>query len=253
MKKTIKNFVWCASLMGIIQPAFADAVVVNSQPCCVKPCKSPFYIGAKAGIGAMGGDYSSFHAPTNNLHSAKVGGTSGQFGLLMGAGTFITSNIYTALELDGFYDTYDDNVRMSSTATGIRNNVASVKNGFRFGFSGRVGVQISNDIPAIPYVTVGGEVGRWTMRLANNSNVTSGGGIPANSSRNYNTTQVRPKIGAGIQIPICGNLSGRLEYNYLFGPTITTHLIDPITGFNWRHRTKINQHSVNIAFIYNFD
>lgn len=255
MKKMIKNFLLCTSAVLVSDYALANApapvlvpVVKQGVP-TTSPCRSPFYIGAKAGIAALSGKYSAFNPLAGDLHFARAGGTSGQFGLLIGAGTFITSNLYTALELDGFYDSYNNNVRISSSTTGVHNHIAGIKANFRFGFSGRVGVQLYNGV--MPFVMVGGELGSWTMRLANES-TTSNRGIAANSSTSYKKTQVSPKIGGGIHFPICGALSGRLEYNYLFGPTIKRSLVDSVTGINWKHKASTNQHSVNIAFIYNF-
>jgi len=128
MKKNINRIFYLSSMLvttTLSFPSLAAETVECQKPCaktCEKPCEAPkyFYFGAKAGIAGVNGKYQALDSSVENLHSARIGGTSGQFGLVLGANTFFANYFYTGLELDGYYDTYDHNVRVSTSSTGVK-------------------------------------------------------------------------------------------------------------------------------------
>lgn len=205
------------------------------------------YLGVTGGLGIVDGRYRAHAAVTDDTHKATVGGTSALLGGVIGVEHTFTNNLYSAIELNGLYDSYDQLVRLSTNAVGVSNHRVNIKNNFLYGAGVKVGASLNG---TIPYIIAGIEGGQWTMNLRNNSAVNVRG-IDGFSSTNYNKTLFGPKLGVGVRLPLYKNISADMQYAYTWYGNISKNLVDS-TAITWNHKVQIQQHSVLFALNYAF-
>lgn len=202
------------------------------------------FVGLHGGVGSLNGTYLGVKPGSLNSISATAGGVSGQFGAIFGFSA-IYKRAYMSLDITSLYDTISSNIANIQSSNGQRSLYVWTKSRFRFPAIARFGIIMRS---LAPYFLIGAEYGRWDLQLKNETKENTMG-IPTHKIVNFSSTQVSPKVGAGIVFKFGKKLFLRFDYSYSFGPKISRTLVDG-EGNNWDHTFKIRGHSVGIGLLY---
>ena len=230
MKRITKTILVSAFLAGISPIALA----------------AHFYVGGTAGVGLLNGTYKTSNT-LGQINASTSGGNSLLVGALAGVDNTFENYFYTAFEINALYDAYAKKISNNTDVIGGSTQAVTVKNNFLYGASAKFGRDYTN---FIPYVLAGVEAGQWTMNLTNAAG-RKYHGIAGGSSTDYTNTLWGPKIGIGIRFRLTQNLSADFQYAATWFGSVSTTLVDPITG-PWNHKTTIQQESALLALTYSF-
>lgn len=245
--------------LGTAYAAYPEETEIISVPGETEIIRAPqlssqFYVGAAVGVGSLNGNYVGKNISTSpplDEHKANTGGDSFVAGLVLGVQKIMYDGLYVALQVNGLYDGL--NHRTSFVDTGVlgqRNHVVETTNNYLYGADIRIGKSYAK---IVPYILAGVEAGKWKMTLENESLVSHRGILPL-TKKDYSKNLVGPKAGFGLLVPVIKNVSLNLEYSYTFyNDNISKTLIDPITGFAWKHSNNVDQNMVLANLNYNFD
>lgn len=206
------------------------------------------YVGGAVGVGAYDGKSSVSSVLTAESYEAHHGGTSFVGGGLLGVEEIFCNGIYTAVELNALYNSYDTNVRNLNFGTGPLR--AKVNNDFIYGADLKLGMDINC---VLPYFVVGVSATRWQARVTNDSLV-SEFGIAAGDSASFSKTRVGPKVGLGVRFAAwdCWDLD--FQYSFTWYGKSSRTITDPTvtTDGTWTHSNRHDQHrflvSLNMRF-----
>ena len=220
---------------------------------CCDCCQDfQFYAGITGGISAFSGHFRS-SAPLPNgsslAQNASFGGTHGLFGGVLGVQTTVCDDWYVAGQINLLYCSLNRRIGSLTDAAGTPNAIATLKNRFQYGFDGRIGMTTCSG--ATPYVLGGVESGKFTLQLENQTG-TSNAGIPANSRLSNHRTLWGPKVGFGVNFPICCEWVANFEYSYTWFGHIQRRLNDVPTTLNFTHKQNVRQNSVLLGLNYLF-
>lgn len=225
-----------AGTMGAIEPAQPDY---------------SFFIGGTAGIGALSGHYAATNPLANgsfDVHGSRPSGNSFLGGALFGVQKYFNNNMYAALVGNALYNSYDTQIRLSTSATtGVTTMDVNLKNDFQYGANVRLGKKIGT---ATPYFLAGVEAAKWDMTLTNNSS-SSGRGILANSSSTFGKTKTGFQGGFGTLINLTENLNFGMEYAHTWFGDISN--LGNLPSQNYTHKAKIEQDQVLFSLNYLFN
>lgn len=218
---------------------------VASQP------EYSFFIGGAAGIGAVSGHFAGTSPLANgalDIHGSKPSGNSFLGGALLGVQKYCDNDIYAALVGNVLYNSYDSQIRLSTSATtGVTTMGVHLKNDFQYGLNVRLGKRFGT---ATPYFLAGVEVGKWDMTLVNNS-ATSGRGILANSSSTFGKSKAGFQGGFGTLISLNENVNFGMEYAHTWFENISNY--GSLPSQNYTHTAKIEQDQVLFSLNYLFN
>lgn len=210
-----------------------------------------FFIGAAAGVAALSGHYTATSPLPNgsfDIHGAKPSGNSFLGGGLLGVQKYFYNNIYAALVGNVLYNSYSEQIRLSTSATtGVTTMDVNLKNDFQYGLNVRLGKRFGT---ATPYLLAGVEAGQWDMTLTNNSS-TAGRGLAALSSTTFSQTKSGFQGGFGTLVNLTENLNFGMEYAHTWFGDISN--MGNVISQNYTHKAKIEQDQVLFSLNYIFN
>lgn len=253
------------------------ATVATAQANTCNSSVTGFYLGAGLGLANTNVkyDYSTQLSATGVAGNAvKASSDTGKMGLLYGLmGGYnmqLANNVVVGAELYLGGDstkvkTHDSTGSGISTATGK----SQVKRTLYYGLAPRIGYMITPHVLA--YVRLGIEGGKYKAEFTpdagavdNINKVLVAAGDPQLSGKTVTTSKNRINFapGVGADIFVSKNVFMRMQYTYLFGPTINlkygtgnaqaSGVAHHFSEGDFNQKFKVSQHAVTFAVGYKF-
>lgn len=203
------------------------------------------YWGGAVGVGSYDGKRSISNSVTGQSFTSNHGGTSFIGGGLLGAEYTFCDGIYSAIELNALYNSFDTRTRDFNPAgtTGLFST--KIKNDFIYGADLKLGL---NTNCAIPYLVVGVSAARWQIN-SSNSTAASVFGLPAGASRSFSKTRVGPKFGFGVRFAAWNCWDLDFQYSFTWFGKHSRTVSDPAVTVPalWTHSNRHDQHRFLIS------
>jgi hypothetical protein len=184
MKTKLKIWATSALMLLATQSAFANNL----------------YVGGQVGISVPQVRFGSdLLVPlTGEHHHVFGGGTSFLGGVILGLDRtwcdLFSTPLYTALEFNARYNSYDKDIARFTDAVGIANFRANIRSNFQYGLDFKFGIPV-DCCGTTPYLLVGVEAAQIRTKLHNDT-ATPFRGIPAFGSASFHKTRAGCNVGS---------------------------------------------------------
>lgn len=240
MKKRMK--IWAASAVMLLaaQSAFAGDL----------------YVGGSIGLSIPQIRFGSDHQITGEHHHTIGGETSFLGGGLVGVDhlwcDLFGINLYTALEFNARYNSYDQDIARHTDLLGAPNFRANVKSNLQYGLDFKFGIPV-DCCGTTPYLLIGVEAARFKTKIHNDSAIFVRG-IPPFSSETFSKTRSGCNVGAGVRFRIMECVDMDLQYSYTWygrhKTTCTEPIVGDTTGATWHHKARLDENRVLVSLSF---
>ena len=207
-----------------------------------------FYVGPK--IGASFNVGRLVMADQNSKENISYAGAGAAFlgGLNFGYDYVTDSQMYFAIDSSLLLNTLSNDVVTEKSNAGDTFAVF-LKTKFNYAIAMQLGYKLENNV--IPYVSLGGYGGKYTVSIENNNS-----GLYAGLN-GYTTKTIKKTIfalnpGLGFKYPVSENFLVTMQYDYVIGGKLSKTFTDSESIKSWNYKTRINQHNVALALLYKF-
>jgi opacity protein-like surface antigen len=243
MKTKLKIWATSALMLLATQSAFANNL----------------YVGGQVGISVPQVRFGSdLLVPlTGEHHHVFGGGTSFLGGVILGLDRtwcdLFSTPLYTALEFNARYNSYDKDIARFTDAVGIANFRANIRSNFQYGLDFKFGIPV-DCCGTTPYLLVGVEAAQIRTKLHNDT-ATPFRGIPAFGSASFHKTRAGCNVGGGVRFRVWECIDMDMQYSYTWygrhQNTLSTPAIGEIVpAATWRHRTRLEENRFLVSLSY---
>lgn len=233
--------------------AVSALVLLSAQSACA----DDLYIGGAVGLSIPQVRYGTHNATTGEHHHTVGGATSFLGGGLVGIDytwcDLFCSSLYTALEANVRYNSFDRTIQRSSDVTGVSNFRVNTTANLQYGLDLKVGIPV-DCCGTTPYALIGVEAARFKHKLNNDSAVVVRGIAPY-SSRTFSRTRAGLNVGAGVRFRVWECVDADLQYSYTWYGRHSAVAVDPTVvgaavGATWNHRARLEENRVLVSLSF---
>lgn len=210
------------------------------------------YIGGAVGVSIPQVRFGSDQISSGEHHHVLGGGTSFLGGLVLGVDytwcDVFCTNLYTALEFNARYNSYDKDVGRETNTVGIADFRTNVHSNFQYGLDFKLGIPV-DCCGTTPYVLVGVEAAQIRTKIHNDTAI-SFRGVPAFGSLSYHKTRAGVNAGFGVRFRVWECVDADLQYSYTWYGRHNRSVLDTTTGLVWKHKTRLEENRVLLALTF---